>query len=518
MKSLVAFISVLIAMACPAATYYVATNGTNANTGLSATYTSGTTGPWLTIVYALAHSAAGDTVYIEDGTYAESSYLQPNVNYASRFTLAGYSADPTKVTIVGASGSYNVLHQASNMSYINIGISNKSSSDDSVLRYAGGTNVVFSNCLFTLSAPANNQSAIDLSQSSGANATNVSLISCTVTQVGNANTGVGLYFQTHVANMGWFSLSNCTFNTGGWAVKDANYSHDLDATGCNFTSTNTGCMNILGATNYFFTNCTMTSRNGRGVDAFKTNAPLSGLVLSSCTITGTSDGVFIDGGSGIVIENSSIGGGTSHGIAIGEDAVYETNATMRTTGTIIGNAVYSTTGHCTLIGVHADGVIFNNNVCNGGNYGLVLKTCSNADVENNTINGGSTAAMLFKGTLGGCVVKHNRIYSSYGASGIYSESNDSLGFTNIYCTYNWVVCPTVIVGVDWASSGGSDLGGSTLDCNSYFFTGPVNIGRTNLGTIAPSFERWRTNWTGYSISGNETHSTFGPTFNPGFAQ
>ena len=47
-----------------AATYYVSPNGDNANVGSQQS-------PWRTVVYAAGRTAAGDTVRVQAGTYAE---------------------------------------------------------------------------------------------------------------------------------------------------------------------------------------------------------------------------------------------------------------------------------------------------------------------------------------------------------------------------------------------------------------------------------------------------------------
>jgi len=52
------------AMGTHAATYYVATNGNNSNSGTSSS-------PWRTVAYAASKMVAGDTTYVKGGTYKE---------------------------------------------------------------------------------------------------------------------------------------------------------------------------------------------------------------------------------------------------------------------------------------------------------------------------------------------------------------------------------------------------------------------------------------------------------------
>lgn len=55
-----------------ATTYYVRTDGHNAASGLNNT-NNGTTGAWLTVTYAAAHTTSGDLIIIQPGTYIEAA-------------------------------------------------------------------------------------------------------------------------------------------------------------------------------------------------------------------------------------------------------------------------------------------------------------------------------------------------------------------------------------------------------------------------------------------------------------
>jgi hypothetical protein len=113
------------------ATYYVSTStGNDAWTGLSATFTSGSTGPWRTLAKALgaAGMASGDTLYIAPGNYNESVTIgfapsaatqiigDPNSQFfvgitaapvlISAFNAAGTSETVTANLIISASRNY----------------------------------------------------------------------------------------------------------------------------------------------------------------------------------------------------------------------------------------------------------------------------------------------------------------------------------------------------------------------------------------------------------------------------
>jgi len=100
-------------------TYYVATNGNNFNDGLSAS------SAFATIAYAAAHTAPGDTVLVEDGTYylsgggyrgdaaiGSSGIAGKRITYKAqnkwKAKLIGSGTGDGSV-VVGVSGSYNVI-------------------------------------------------------------------------------------------------------------------------------------------------------------------------------------------------------------------------------------------------------------------------------------------------------------------------------------------------------------------------------------------------------------------------
>jgi hypothetical protein len=113
------------------ATYYLSTStGNDSWTGLSATYTSGTTGPWKTLAKALgaAGMASGDILYVAPGNYNESVTIgfapsaatqiigDPNSQFfggvtagpvlISAFNAAGTSETVTASLIIAASRNY----------------------------------------------------------------------------------------------------------------------------------------------------------------------------------------------------------------------------------------------------------------------------------------------------------------------------------------------------------------------------------------------------------------------------
>ena len=100
-------------------TYYVATNGDNANNGLSAS------SAFATIGYAAAQTAPGDTVLVEDGTYSLSdggyrgdAAIASNGAAGKRITYKAQNKWKAKLvgrgtgdgsTVIGISGAYNII-------------------------------------------------------------------------------------------------------------------------------------------------------------------------------------------------------------------------------------------------------------------------------------------------------------------------------------------------------------------------------------------------------------------------
>ena len=89
----------LLCALAPATTYYVAKTGSNGNPGTFAS-------PWLTIAHSSGVVAAGDTVYVETGTYSEGvlSFDGSSGTAANRIVISNYQTQT--VTILGAIGIY----------------------------------------------------------------------------------------------------------------------------------------------------------------------------------------------------------------------------------------------------------------------------------------------------------------------------------------------------------------------------------------------------------------------------
>lgn len=87
--------ALLPAIAAEAATYYVATTGSDSNPGTSSS-------PWRTVRYAVSKMVAGDTTYVRGGTYTESGI---------RFRRSGTQSAPIK--LLNAPGQFPIINCSS---------------------------------------------------------------------------------------------------------------------------------------------------------------------------------------------------------------------------------------------------------------------------------------------------------------------------------------------------------------------------------------------------------------------
>ncbi|HYH09399.1 MAG TPA: right-handed parallel beta-helix repeat-containing protein [Thermoanaerobaculia bacterium] len=99
MRIILTLLLAATAMNAAAATYYVATNGNDANNGTQSA-------PLLTIGEAVDRVAAGDTVYVASGTYNEAVYIADKAGQSgSIIRFAGYGTTLPVIDAAGKSAS-----------------------------------------------------------------------------------------------------------------------------------------------------------------------------------------------------------------------------------------------------------------------------------------------------------------------------------------------------------------------------------------------------------------------------
>ncbi len=118
-RSFLSFVFILVVVTLvpvdvQASTYFVATNGSDANAGTSAA-------PWLTIRYAVSRLRAGDTLYMRGGTYTGSANtindtlgpVSSGTSWANAITIAGYPGETVTIQPPGTDGIHlsNSVHR-----------------------------------------------------------------------------------------------------------------------------------------------------------------------------------------------------------------------------------------------------------------------------------------------------------------------------------------------------------------------------------------------------------------------
>ncbi len=115
MKFITTLILLLLVCSVHANTYYVATNGNDANQGIE-------TQPWKTIQKAANTLVAGDTVFIKAGTYNERVILKNSGSLNNEIVYSNYQNDTVIIdgNSISWGGAWNGLFDISNRSYIHV--------------------------------------------------------------------------------------------------------------------------------------------------------------------------------------------------------------------------------------------------------------------------------------------------------------------------------------------------------------------------------------------------------------
>lgn len=550
MKYILACLSaIFIELQCSGATtYYVRTDGNNSNNGQS--YSSG--GAWATIQYGIDHIAGGDTLLIGPGTYTEGSYLAANtansLGYSPSVSIASYSGNSADVTIQSSGASFCVLEKTGGMTWSNLTFTTHTTTD-SAFYLGGGTNCAWYNCVFLMPSPAAAQRAIAVHQQAGLAISNAVWQGCSIVQSGNTNAAYGVAFESiNVNNCSGFAFVNCT-NSASWglyataavssmavtnSVFQCNY-YGVVLTGCTntslvgntFYSTNGECVRWgSGMTSLYMLSNTACSFGSYGFNGVNVTLPVTNITIASCTVTSKQDAINIPIGKGVVISNCvcSTGNSGTRTICLGLDSDWNTSNGILTNGVIVGCAVTNTGGgHGIVTGANCtNAIVANNTIFSASGLGLVIKGCAGTQAINNTIyaNQTSPSGTIFFKEATGATASHNVLIPGPSAQYCVSTATDGTGLkgcTNCTFIYNWCVIPNGVTNINWGEANGDSGGGAVIDYNTYFFSGSVKVGRLNGGVTATSIEQWRTNWVNYSVAGNETHSYYGPTINPGFA-
>lgn len=412
--------------------YFVRTTG-NDSTG------DGSTGnPWATVSKALATVAAGDTVNIGTGTYAENTSstgrLQITQVFASDVTLQSETGNAADVSIKGASdATINTIIQggATHIYFKKLTFVQRANTTLYCVRLAQCASITFDTCTFTVTT--NNAQINDgiRVQPSGSVAVSATVTNCTFNAVGT-DVSRGFEVAWTAGNTITMTVTNCTGNMpenciyangGTWTV-----------TGCNVTSTATHCLRF-------------------GADSNTGGNATTATVTGNRIICGSGHGIiFGNGCTNCVASGNNIDGGD----------------------------------HAFVLKEHTGSSVHDNFFTHANTAEVYFKAATSCSAFNNTILTNATiAAKLNAGDTGNkCasnVFRNNRVILygtacvySWGPSGSVDESDKSVSDKNQYrflgTTGNFGIigASTVLAKVDFSAvkSAWTAYGVSTNDSNS----------------------------------------------------
>ena len=405
---------ILFLLAAPfarAATYYVATTGSDASPGTQ-------TQPFQTIQKGVNTAANGDTVQVAAGTYTE------DITWRDKsLTLRGAGAGQSIVTrqSIGTSMSLTYVPAVARLEGFTVQNSGMVNN---------GSSLTVANCTFS-----NNYHGIKNTFASNPTVTN-----CTFT--GNYNGGIRNEDSSP-------TVTQCTFtgNHGSPVYRGggmSNSSSNPIVTYCTFTGNNDSGMYNTGSSPNV-TNCTFAGNNGSGMLSERNSSP----AVTNCTFTGNGGG----GGGGMytitgnpTVTNCTFSNNRASGDNVGGGGMYNdtTNATV-TNSTFTGNSVsglnstgggmYNTYGsvtvtHCTFR---------NNTASDGGGIGIynsaqriidcVFIANTGLSTPFNGGQGGGISALSSDSTVTNCTFTEN---TAPGGGGINTNngSNGNMIVTN----------------------------------------------------------------------------------------
>jgi hypothetical protein len=355
--------------------YYVSKTGKDSNPGTEAQ-------PWLTVTKAANTMIAGDTVYVETGTYNERVFPAHSGSTGSPITYQNYNGQ--SVIINGTGLSYSGLFLFQGTSYINIsGLTIENS------LAAGDGNGIFLQ-----------------------GASNINITNCTITNTVAAGIAAYDFVGKHCSNI---KVSNCT-------IYGTNTGSNLEAISCRTVQT------------FTISNCIVHDTGtqiGIGMGIGCTNGSVYG---NSVYNTGAM-GIYVDS-EGAAESNISIYNNVCHnnaqaGIGLSSE---NTNGQYPQTGiSIYNNICYSNVLGFSVGSVSVPSNTFSFTLINNTFYGNSYRAISlgtysyiaSGIIRNNIIVGTSNAILMaMSGSGANVTIDHNLFYStgSYNSSNIYGTN------------------------------------------------------------------------------------------------
>lgn len=345
-------------------------------------------------------------------------------------------------------------------------------------------------------------SAADVVITGASDATINTIIQSGANNITFQNVTFGMRVNTNLYAIRLAQCSNIIFNNCIFAVKTNNGQIN---DGVRLQPS--GAVAIGAAFNNCVFNCASGTDVARGAEVSWTAGNTITVSFYNCAGNMPENCIYGNGGT-FTVTNCAWVSTATHCLRFGADSNTGGNAT---TATVTGCSITcGSPGHALLFGNGCSGCSASNNQINGGDYGLVLKEHTGSTVSNNTIAAGTAAAVYFKASNGGSVQNNTINVAKSGAIGCKLGAGDTADKNqNVVFAHNTVNLQTFsnTTVFAWGDST-ADLGGGTCDANVY----NISAAGGTLGTVRSTsgitnLAGLQGAWSGYTPSGNDTHST-----------
>lgn len=451
-------LALLAVLASPAwsATYYVRKAG-NDTTG------DGSTGaPWLTIAKGYATIAAGDTLKVGVGTYAEDTaaagYLNLARAFASQVVIESESGSAADVVIRGASHAvFNTyINNATRLTLRNLTFSYRVG--EYPIRVDGdSSNIVIEGCRIVVKGL--NITALLFNVATGKTQSAMTVTNVTITQDG---TDTGVYgIRTLCAGTGTLSGLTIT-NPNVTLLAGTGHAIALNA--------GTSTVTITGGT---------LSATGTGGTGIEIDGPVATVAVSGVNVVSAS----------MPFRAGADGAG---GAAI--------------TGLTVSSSVFrSTASHGLLIGSGPTGATATDVVVYGYDQGLVLKS-ADTTVTRAYVTHSAGTGLYCKG-CSGCIFQDSTVVSLGG----YGIRIDQTGAVVLPLNTTWrrnrISTRGSAVAFSWSAA--NDGGGNVVDANIYSLCGSGRFGVVLADADVQTLTELRAAWDGYGAGTNDDTSRAG---------
>jgi len=309
-------------------TIYVSNSTANGYpVGNDTTGTGSPAAPYLTLHKAISAAAAGDTVLLNDGTYAENSgsgYLFINNKApASDIAIAPIRGSLGSVTITGASGNDNVIVGGTTghlrFSWVTFGF--RANTCLQGVRNAGGSNlsnIYFDHCSFQIrSDDGTERWGFKLTSTTNESWSAITLDACTFSVIGTGSaTAISAQHTGGTGTTSGITVANCAISANtsgvrllgvaGCVVRDSTI-----ATGTSYAM-QIGTDGPAGLTSSgTVSNCTISSTSGHAVIF---GAGVNSGSIADSTISGGDNALVLKECSNVVAERCTIKNGTANSL------------------------------------------------------------------------------------------------------------------------------------------------------------------------------------------------------------